>query len=92
MEDGLPANEFTISAFVYDNAGRCVAGTSNGLVSFTPLDVQFLTNNPRVRLRALYINDQPDTVNTNPDEIKTIKLSSRQNTFSFDFSSVSFLS
>ena len=90
MEDGLPANEFTTSAFVYDNAGRCVAGTSNGLVSFTPLDVQFLTNNPRVRLRALYINDQPDTVNTNPDEIKTIKLSSRQNTFSFDFSSVSF--
>ena len=90
MEDGLPANDFTTAAFVYDNAGRCVAGTSNGLVSFTPLDVQFLSNSPRVRLRALYINDQLDTVNTNPDEIKTLRLNSRQNTFSFDFSSVSF--
>jgi signal transduction histidine kinase len=90
VEDGLPANDFTASAFVYDNAGRCIAGTSNGLVSFTPSDVQFLTNNPRIRLRAFYINDQLDTANTNPDEIKTIKLGAKQNTFSFEFSPVSF--
>ena len=90
MEDGLSANDFSVATFVYDNAGRCVAGTSNGLISFYPSAAKFLTNAPRVRLRALYINDQLDTLNTNPDEIKTVKLSSKQNTFSFDFSSVSF--
>jgi signal transduction histidine kinase len=90
MEDGLPANDFTLSAFVYDNAGRCVAGTSNGLISFYPADVQFITNAPRVRLKSFYINDQLDTLNANPDEIKSIQLSSKQNTFSFDFSPVSF--
>ena len=90
MEDGLPANDFTLSSFLYDHAGRCVAGTSNGLVSFYPAEAQFITNAPRVRIRSLYINDQLDTLNVNPDEIKNIQLSSKQNTFSFDFSPVSF--
>ena len=57
MEDGLPSNDFTLSAFVYDKHGRCVAGTSNGLVSFFPSDVQNIANSPRVQLTALYIND-----------------------------------
>jgi len=90
MEDGLPANDFTMSSFVYDNAGRCVAGTSNGLVSFYPEDVQFITIAPRIRLKSFYINDQLDTLNANPDEINEIQLSSKQNTFSFDFSPLSF--
>lgn len=90
MEDGLPANDFTLSALVVDNAGRCVAGTSNGLVSFFPSDVQFITNAPRVQRTALYINDILDTSYGNPDEIKTIHLGARQSTFSFDFSAVSF--
>ncbi len=90
MEDGLPANDFTLSSFVYDNDGRCIAGTSNGLVSFSHSDVRFITNAPRVRLTALYINDRLDTLNANADEIKNIKLSSNQNTFSFDFSAISF--
>ena len=90
MEDGLPANDFTISSFVYDNTSRCIAGTSNGLVSFYPTGVQFITNTPRVRLKAFYINDRLDTLNANPDEIKNIRLSSKQNTFSFDFASLSF--
>lgn len=90
MEDGLPANDFTLNTVVYDISGRCVAATSNGLVSFSPSKVQFITNTPRPRLTAFYINDKFDTLNVNPDEIKTIKLSSKQNTFSLDFSQVSF--
>lgn len=90
MEDGLPANDFTLSALVYDNTGRCVAGTSNGLVSFAPSNVQFITNTPRARLTAFYINDILDTIHSNPDEIKSIKLTSKQNTFALDFSPISF--
>ncbi|HET9744860.1 MAG TPA: triple tyrosine motif-containing protein, partial [Chitinophagaceae bacterium] len=88
--DGLPANDFTVSSLVYDNMGRCVAGTTNGLVSFYPSNVQFITNTPRARLTAFYINDALDTANVNPDEIENIKLSAKQNTFSLDFSPVSF--
>ena len=90
MEDGLPANDFTVSSFTYDKNNNCVAGTSNGLVSFSPAQVDFATNAPRVRLTALYINDQLDTVNANPDELTSIKLKAGQNTFSLDFSPVSF--
>ena len=90
VEDGLPSNEFTLSALVIDQNGRCVAGTSNGLVSFFPPDVKNITNSPRAQLAAVYINDVLDTASSNPDEIKELKLSSRQNTFSFDFSSISF--
>ena len=90
MEDGLPANDFTLSALVYDVPGKVIAGTSNGLVSFSPSDVQFITNAPKVRLTAFYINDELDTLHANADEIKTIKLNPKQNTFSLDFSPLSF--
>lgn len=90
VEDGLPANEFTLSTLVYDQDGRCAAGTSNGLVSFFPSNIKNVTNAPRAQLNAVYINDLLDTTSFNPNEIKKLSLSSRQNTFSFDFSSISF--
>jgi signal transduction histidine kinase len=89
MEDGLPANDFTISSLVYQPNGRCVAGTSNGLASFSLHEVEFLTNSPRPQVIAIYINDIKDML-VNADEISRIKLGPRQNTFSLDFSSVSF--
>jgi signal transduction histidine kinase len=90
MEDGLSADEFTLSDLVVDQNGRYIAGTSNGLVSFFPSDVKNITNAPRAQLNAIYINDVLDTTSINPNELQSLKLSSRQNTFSFDFSSVSF--
>jgi signal transduction histidine kinase/ligand-binding sensor domain-containing protein len=90
LEDGLPSDEFSQAALVYENAGRCVAGTSNGLVSFTPSEVQFLSNSPGIRITSFYINDKPDTLHTNPDDLKSIKLASRQNTFSFNFSPIAY--
>ncbi|HET6722706.1 MAG TPA: two-component regulator propeller domain-containing protein, partial [Chitinophagaceae bacterium] len=57
VEDGLPANEFTLSALVYNQEGRCAAGTSNGLVSFFPSNIKNITNAPRAQLNAVYIND-----------------------------------
>ena len=90
VEDGLPSDEFTLGALAIDQNGRCVAGTSNGLVSFFPSDVKNITNSPKAQLTAVYINDILDTTSANPDEIEKLKLSSKQNTFSLDFSSISF--
>ena len=90
IEDGLPANDFTSSTIVLNYDGSCAAGTSNGLVTFFPSNVRNITNAPRAQVTAVYVNDVLDTTSANPDEIKKISLSSGQNTFSFDFSSISF--
>ena len=89
-EDGLPANEFSRSALINTPDGRCIAGTSNGLVSFFPGKKQYSIYPPRAQLANIYINDILDTSVANPDEIKTISLSYRRNTFSFDFAPIAF--
>ena len=89
-EDGLPANEFTRAALRYSAEGRCIAGTSNGIVSFNPADKQPLFYPPRPQLSNIYINDVADSSAANPNEIETINLSHKQNTFAFDFSAIAF--
>lgn len=89
-EDGLPANEFSLSAMVYSADGRCIAGSANGLVSFFPDKKQHAIYPPGAQINTVYINDLPDTSTANPDELKTIRLSHRQNTFSFDFAPIAF--
>ncbi len=74
-----------LSAMVYSPDGRCIAGSSNGLVSFFPGKKQHAIYPPGAQISTVYINDVPYTSTSNPDEIKTISLSHRQNTFSFDF-------
>jgi two-component sensor histidine kinase len=90
VEDGLPANEFSPSAFVFDADQRCIAGTLNGLVSFFPDQLQDSVYPPRSQLTGIYINDDLFTSAPESDEIKKLNLSFRENTFSFDFSAVAF--
>jgi len=90
IEDGLPANEFNRSVFINAPDGRCIAGTTNGLVSFLPHREQHSIYPPRPQLTNIYINDIPDTSAANPNELKNINLSYRENTFSFDFAPITF--
>ena len=90
IEDGLPANEFSHTALTFDLNKRCIAGTSNGLVSFFPNQLKFSGYSPRPQLTAIYINDTLYGSAPNPNEIKKINLSFRENTFSFDFSTIAF--
>jgi signal transduction histidine kinase/ligand-binding sensor domain-containing protein len=89
-EDGLPTNEFSPSALVYTPDGRCIAGSSNGLVSFFPGEPQHPIYPPGVQLTKIYVNDIADSSFVNADEIKTLELSYRENTFSFDFAPISY--
>jgi len=89
-EDGLPADEFSRSALIHTRAGRCIAGTSNGIVSFLPGKKQYSIYPPGTQLANIYINDILDSSIVNPDEIKTISLSYKRNTFSFDFAPIAF--
>ncbi len=90
VEDGLPANEFTLSGLVITPDGRCIAGSSNGLVSFYHQQKPNPVYPARPRLTNIYINDTAYTAIINPDETKKIHLSHRENTFSFNFSPITF--
>ena len=89
-EDGLPAEDFTRAALNCTADGRCIAGTSNGLVSFFPGKQQPSFYPPRPQFSNIYINDIADTSAANPNEVEELTLSHKQNTFAFDFSAITF--
>jgi len=90
VEDGLPGNEFNVSAIAFSSDGKCIAGNTNGLVSFYP--DKFLKNlyPPRAQLEHIYINDTLYKVTNCANEINNIHLTYRENTFAFDFSAIIF--
>jgi signal transduction histidine kinase/ligand-binding sensor domain-containing protein len=90
VEDGLPTNEFSLSALVYTGDERCIAGSSNGLVSFFPGQRPDSVYPPRAQITNIYINDVVYNPFRHPDETKRISLSHRENTFSFDFAPIAF--
>ncbi len=90
VEDGLAANEFSLSSLVYRPDQRCIVGTRNGLVSFYPNRLQDSLYSPRSQISGIYINDVLYASAPNSNEIKKINLSFRQNTLSFDFSPLAF--
>src|SRR6185369_3078726 len=82
--------EFIPSAVVLDPYQRCVAGTSNGVVSFFPDQLQDSIYPPLPQLTGIYINDVLHSSGPNSNEIKGLDLSFKKNTFYFDFSSIAF--
>lgn len=90
VEDGLPTNEFSFSTFVYTSDRRCIAGSSNGLVSFFPGQMQDSIYAPRPQLTNIYVNDILHSPSQNPNETKKISLSHKENTFSFDFGPIAY--
>jgi signal transduction histidine kinase/ligand-binding sensor domain-containing protein len=89
VEDGLPANEFNISAITF-SPDKCIAGTTNGLVSFSLNKPDDTIYSPIVQLTGIYINDAPTGFVSNPQEVDKISLSHNQNTFAFDFAPIAF--
>lgn len=90
VEDGLPSNNFSELSVVLDSSGKCIAGTSNGLVSFYPEKLSDSIYPPRAQLINMYVNDSAKSFIKNPQQISSVTLMHAQNTFSFDFSCISF--
>ena len=90
IEDGLPGNEFNVSAILFSPNGSCIAGSTSGMVSFN--SASFIKNlyPPRAQLDHIYINDTLFNAAANPNEKNSIKLTHRENTFAFDFSAITF--
>jgi signal transduction histidine kinase/streptogramin lyase len=89
-EDGIPSNEFSFGSLVLTPGGNCVAGTANGLVSFFPENINGSIYPPVAQVTGIYVNDVLHAANPNSNEIKSLHLSSRENTFSFNFSTIAF--
>jgi signal transduction histidine kinase len=90
IEDGLPSNEFSLSTLTFGPGQKCIAGTSNGIVSFFPDEQPKSGLLPGIQLTGIYVNDVIHASSPNANEIGKISLSSKENTFSFDFSAIAF--
>jgi signal transduction histidine kinase/ligand-binding sensor domain-containing protein len=90
IEDGLPSNEFKEFSLWYTLSGNCVAGTTNGILTFCPEKSQDAVYPPRAQLINMYVNDSSTGFLANPQESSKIELDHDQNTFSFDYSCISF--
>ena len=89
-EDGLPSIEFKEYTMLFTSSGKCITGTSNGLLSFYPEKLNDTIYPPRAQLINMYVNDSSTGFLPNPQESSKIVLAHDQNTFSFDFSCIGF--
>lgn len=91
IEDGLPSNEFKEYTFLYrETTGNCIAGTTNGILSFNPEKSQDIVYPPRAQLINMYVNDSSTGFLANPQECTNVVLNHDQNTFSFDYSCIGY--
>src|SRR5439155_1189379 len=77
VEDGLSSNEFSFSSLVLNPDQKCVVGTTNGLVSFNPGQLQGAITPPGAQLTGIYINDVLYAATPSSNEINKIDLSLR---------------
>jgi signal transduction histidine kinase/ligand-binding sensor domain-containing protein len=90
VEDGLPGNEFNVSAITFSKDGKCIVGSTNGLVSFYPARLQKNLYPPRPQIDHIYINDVLNNEILNPNETDKMVLTYQQNTIAFDFAAIAF--
>ena len=90
VEDGLPSNEFSFASPVFQSNQECVVGTTNGLVSFSPNRLKSTIYSPGTQLTGIYVNDALYAATPSANEITGMNLSFKENTFSFDFSTIAF--
>jgi len=90
IEDGLPSADFKEYSFLYTSSGKCIVGTKNGILSFYPEKLHDIVYPPRAQLTNMYVNDSSNGYLPNPQDISSVVLEHDQNTFSFDYSCISF--
>ena len=99
--DGLPDNEFTRGCYYKDSEGRLYFGTLSGVVHFHPDSILINTRPPEGVIDKLYLFGKPvqPGEKINGEEIlpialpllKEISLSWKNNTLSFGFSALHFV-
>ncbi|MEO7263400.1 MAG: two-component regulator propeller domain-containing protein, partial [Ferruginibacter sp.] len=98
VSDGLPGNEYYFNTCVKGDDGTLYFGSNAGIVAFKPDDLKDNSFIPPVLITDLSVFNKPVTTNDSTgilklpvDETKEIKLSYRQNNFTFTFAALSFI-
>ena len=90
IEDGLPGNEFNVSAIAFASDGKCIAGSTRGLVTFYPGKSLKNLSPPRAQLDHIYVNDSLFEPSAIANQTNNLGLTYQENTFAFDFSAIAF--
>lgn len=98
MSDGLPADEFYYNTCVKGDDGALYFASTAGLVAFKPDELKENSFIPPVVItdfnvlnKSVLQNDSTGILKLPADETTEIRLSYRQNVFSFTFSALSFV-
>ena len=89
--DGLQSNEFNMNAYAQDASGIMYFGGINGLTSFDPAKITANPYVPPVILLSVSQNGMELTPELNSDQKEQIVLSWPQNSFDFEFATLSYV-
>ncbi|MBL7958736.1 response regulator [bacterium] len=90
QHDGLQSDEFNGGAYYKDRKGELFFGGVNGFNVFLPEEVKDNSHIPPMVLTAFKKFDRIQKLETSVSEIKEIKLSFKENVFSFEFAALDF--
>jgi len=89
VSDGLPGNEFTDAA-CRGKDGKLYFGTSNGMVSFFPVQVKNNSEKPEIILTKFSVLNKPWQLSQSIAYTKEITLSYREYFFTLEFAALDF--
>ena len=96
-QDGLQSNEFNQAAYFKDSSGKIYFGGIDGLNIFDPEEITPNKYLPQVVITGMEIQyekvdpfSHPNITNKQISETKKLALNYKQNTFSFEFTALSF--
>lgn len=92
VEDGLQSNEFNTGAYHRAADGTLLFGGINGLTIFHPKQVALANRPAHVVITQAMVNNQPLDSDTGMAYKKILHLPYRQNSVSFNFSALDFVS
>jgi len=90
VTDGLQSNEFNVGAYHRGRSGAFYFGGINGLNRFFPGEVRENPHAPPIVLTAFKKFNETAALDSALAEIKTLRLSYRENFFSFDFAALDY--
>ena len=89
-KDGLQSNEFNAGAYLKLKSGELLFGGINGFNSFFPNSIKESNFAPAVVIKTFSIFDEKQNLASLVDSTHAIKLSFRENFFSFEFAALDF--
>jgi len=90
VKDGLQSNEFNTNSFFKSKSGEMFFGGIEGLNSFYPNEIKILPYNPPVVITSFKKFDKEVNFEYDLSELKIIKLNSKEDFVSFEFSSLNY--